>query len=51
MRNQYKYGGYSSNWSDRSDCEGWNYPEPRTGSHTIDFINVHTFGGRGSPSF
>jgi len=51
MRNQYKYGGYSPNWSDRSDCEGWNYPEPRTGSHTIDFINVHTFGGRGSPSF
>ena len=51
MRNQHKYRGYPRNWSDRPNCEGWNYPEPRTGSHTIDFINVHTFGGRGSPSF
>jgi hypothetical protein len=51
MRNQHKYGGYPRNWSDRSNCEGVNYPEPRTGSHTTDFINVHTFGGRGSPSF
>ena len=51
MRNQHKYRGYPRNWSDRSNCEGVNYPEPRTVSHATDFINVHTFGGRGSPSF
>ena len=32
-------------------AQGLDYPEPRTVSHATDFINVHTFGGRGSPSF
>ena len=51
MCNQHSYRGYLGDWSDRSNREGLNYPESRTGSHAIDFIHVHTFGGRGSPSF
>jgi hypothetical protein len=42
MRNQQKYR------CDRRYLSGF---ESRTSGHQTDFITVHTFGGRGSPSF
>ena len=53
MQNQHKG---RSDWNGprdrRNDLrDGLNDFEFRTSGHLTDFITVHTFGGRGSPSF